>query len=219
MHSIPFCTISPLQLRLMDGSKGALIDSVVTLSLAFSSGNVSMDFLVTTLDSTCNVVLGHNWLTLHNPLIDWATSSITQFQTSTQLETNSASPIPIPIQEESLPTLSDTPKKMSPKKPVFPFKPVYQYPDDLPSNSAPLISIISAASFVRACQEPGAQQFTMSLSSNETVTGHASGLKAPDLEGVPEEYKEFADVFSDSLSEKLPEHRPYDLKINLEEGA
>lgn len=155
MHSIPLRTISPLQLRLMDGSKGALIDSVVTLSLAFSSGNVSMDFLVTTLDSTCNVVLGHNWLTLHNPLIDWATSSITQFRTSTQLETNSASPIPIPIQEESLPTLSDIPKKMSLRKPVFPFEPVYQYPDDLPSNSAPLISIISAASFVRvlrSCQ-------------------------------------------------------------------
>ena len=218
MHSIPLRTISPLQLRLMDGSKGALIDSVVTLSLAFSSGNVSMDFLVTTLDSTCNVVLGHNWLTLHNPLIDWATSSITQFRTSTQLETNPASPIPIPIQEESPHTLSNTPK-MSPKKPVFPFKPVYQYPDNLPSNSAPLISIISAASFVRACQEPGAQQFTMSLSPNESVTGRASDSKAPDLDGVPEEYKEFADVFSDSLSEKLPEHRPYDLKINLEEGA
>ncbi len=36
---------------------------------------------------------------------------------------------------------------------------------------------------------------------------------------VPAEYLDFADVFSDSLSEKLPEHRLYDLKINIEEGT
>ena len=44
-------------------------------------------------------------------------------------------------------------------------------------------------------------------------------MAPPDLSDVPEEYHDFADVFSDSLSEKLPEHRPYDLKINLEEGT
>ncbi len=36
---------------------------------------------------------------------------------------------------------------------------------------------------------------------------------------IPTEYHDFADVFSDSLSEKLPKHRPYDLKINIEEGT
>ncbi len=36
---------------------------------------------------------------------------------------------------------------------------------------------------------------------------------------VPTEYHNFADVFSDSLSKKLPEYRPYDLKINIEEGS
>ncbi len=36
---------------------------------------------------------------------------------------------------------------------------------------------------------------------------------------VPADYHDFADVFSDSLSKKLPEHRPYDLKINIEEGT
>ncbi len=36
---------------------------------------------------------------------------------------------------------------------------------------------------------------------------------------VPAEYHDFADVFSDLLSEKLPEHRPYDLNINIEEGT
>ncbi|SJL04332.1 uncharacterized protein ARMOST_07698 [Armillaria ostoyae] len=39
------------------------------------------------------------------------------------------------------------------------------------------------------------------------------------MSDVPAEYHDFADVFSDLLSKKLPEHRPYDLKINLEEGT
>ncbi len=47
----------------------------------------------------------------------------------------------------------------------------------------------------------------------------ASSAAPPDMTDVPAEYHNFADVFSDSLSEKLPEHRPYDLKINIEEGT
>ena len=36
---------------------------------------------------------------------------------------------------------------------------------------------------------------------------------------VPEEYHEFADVFSKAKAGSLAPHHPYDLKINLEEGA
>ncbi len=43
-------------------------------------------------------------------------------------------------------------------------------------------------------------------------------MAPPDMTDVPAEYHDFADVFSDSLSEKLPKHRPYDLKINIKEG-
>jgi len=40
-----------------------------------------------------------------------------------------------------------------------------------------------------------------------------------DLSNVPSEYHEFADVFSKTKAGTLPPHCPYDLKINLEEGA
>ncbi len=47
----------------------------------------------------------------------------------------------------------------------------------------------------------------------------AGSVAPPDMTDVLAEYHDFADVFSDSLSEKLPEHRPYNLKINIEEGT
>ena len=39
------------------------------------------------------------------------------------------------------------------------------------------------------------------------------------LDGVPEEYHDFADVFSKTKAGVLADHHPYDLKITLEEGA
>ncbi len=47
----------------------------------------------------------------------------------------------------------------------------------------------------------------------------ASSVALPDMMDVPTEYHDFADVSSDSLSKKLPKHRPYALKINIEEGT
>ena len=43
--------------------------------------------------------------------------------------------------------------------------------------------------------------------------------ETPDLSNVPSKYHEFADIFSKTKAEVLAPHHPYDLKINLEEGA
>jgi len=43
--------------------------------------------------------------------------------------------------------------------------------------------------------------------------------ETPDLSNVSSEYHEFANVFSKTKAKTLPSHHPYDLKINLEEGA
>ena len=43
--------------------------------------------------------------------------------------------------------------------------------------------------------------------------------EAPDLSQIPKEYHDYADVFSKAEASKLAPHRPYDLKINLEEGT
>jgi len=43
--------------------------------------------------------------------------------------------------------------------------------------------------------------------------------EALDLSNVPSKYYKFANVFSKTKAKTLPPHHPYDLKINLEEGA
>ena len=39
------------------------------------------------------------------------------------------------------------------------------------------------------------------------------------LVGVPEEYYNFADVFSKQKAQEISDHHPYNLKIELEEGT
>ena len=82
------------------------------------------------------------------------------------------------------------------------------------SNSErPNIAIIGAAAFLHASKLPGSHNFKLCL--------HSSDIQAnsPDLSNVPSEYHEFADIFSKTKAEVLPPHCPYNLKINLEEGA
>jgi len=43
--------------------------------------------------------------------------------------------------------------------------------------------------------------------------------ETPDLSNVSSKYHEFADVFSKTKAKVLAPHHPYDLKINLKEGA
>ena len=64
------------------------------------------------------------------------------------------------------------------------------------------------------------QTFRIHLSDISISTNFASiSEEALDLSNIPEEYHDFANVFSKAKAEKLAPHWPYDLKINLEEGT
>src|SRR5258708_16558444 len=84
----------------------------------------------------------------------------------------------------------------------------------------------------RICQEAGSKTFLLSLSgvqrtpnpfhtSLDRLEAKAALTAQPEdtLSGVPQEYHEFRDVFSGEKANALAPHRPYNLKINLEEGA
>ena len=88
------------------------------------------------------------------------------------------------------------------------------------SNSGrPNIAIIGAAAFLHASKLPSFHNFELYLHSLDIQANSAKLAETPDLSNIPSEYHEFANIFSKTKAETLPPHHPYDLKINLEEGA
>jgi len=88
------------------------------------------------------------------------------------------------------------------------------------SNSRQLnIAIIGAAAFLHASKLLGSHNFELCFCSSDIQANSTKLIETPDLSNVPSEYHKFADVFSKTKAEVLPPHHPYDLKINLEEGA
>jgi len=65
----------------------------------------------------------------------------------------------------------------------------------------------------------GSHNFELCLRSSDIQANSTKLAETPDLSNIPSKYHKFADVFSKTKAEVLPPHRPYDLKIDLEEGA
>ena len=152
------------------------------------------------------MVLGYNWLTRYNPMIDWVLGRII-FRP--QLLDAS---IPTPTSSARVASLPPQKTSVSDETPTFDTSGT--------SDSAPSVSLIGAAAFMRACKLPGTQCYRIQLSDPTTSAMSASvSDDVPDLSQVPAEYHDFADVFSKSKAFTLAPHRPYDLKIEIPEGT
>ena len=171
-HDLPTKSIPPVQLQLLDGSAGSHISQSITLSVRFPSGDViPIDFYVTRLDLSCNIVLGYNWLSRCNLLIDWVKHSMTFHSKLSDVSSSAASGASAQARIDPSSLVSDIPAASDPpvsacmdpsgpvpsskppsrsRQPPPPYEPIYSYPS-IPSSAAlmaPKISIISVATFI-----------------------------------------------------------------------
>ena len=157
--------------------------------IRFPSGEQhSVTFFVTPLDASCNAVLGHNWLTRYNLLIDWVLSSIT-FRTLT-----SANSLAKPE------TIALAPISSDPLTPLV----------------APRIALVNAAAFARISKLDDVQTFQLFVSPRDKMI---SDPILANMSSIPNEYHEFLDVFNKTRADTLGPHKPYNLKIELEDGT
>jgi len=73
---------------------------------------------------------------------------------------------------------------------------------------------------VHACKLEGSTKYQLQLRPSDSAKARSSSASTLlDLDIVPLEYRDYADVFSKAKASELPPHRNYDLKIDLEEGT
>jgi len=78
--------------------------------------------------------------------------------------------------------------------------------------------IISAPALLRASRLSGSKTFSLQFRS--TIQAKSTTISEKiDLSAIPEEYHEYADVFSKSKAETLAPYRSYDLRIDLEKDS
>ena len=211
-HHLKTSATPLVALCLFDGSSNSIISKIANIPIIFSTGNcMNLDFYVTLLDSFCSLVLGYNWLTQHNPLIDWVNELI-NFHLSLQknlapscvaANTPLVSLFFLDISLQSLDSMVS----------------ISASETSVSNSRQPNIAIIGVAAFLHASKLLGSHNFKLYLHSSDIQANSAKLAEAPDLSNVLSKYHKFADVFSKAKAKVLALHCSYDLKISLEEGA
>src|SRR6266436_6254847 len=178
-------------LRMFDSSTTSTVDRMCRIPITFStSESHALDLFVTKLDEEYLVVLGYDWLTQHNPSIDWVETKITFCNPKTPPETPSLALKAMDIQLVSKRTMGRICQEVGSETFLLSPSGIQRMPN--PFHTSPDRLEAKAA---------------------------ATAQPEDTLSGVPQEYHKFHDVFSGEKANTLAPHQPYDLKINLEEGT
>jgi len=193
-HHLKTSATSLVALYLFYGLSNNTISEIANLLIIFSTGDcMNLYFYVTLLDSSFSLVLGYNWLTQHNPLIDWVNRSI-NFCPSLQ-ENLAFSHVPANIPLAS-PSLLDILLQSLDSAVLIPTSET-----SMSNFKQPNITIISVAAFLHASKLPDSSNFELCLCSLDIQANSTKLAEASDLSNIPSKYHEFADVFSKTKAE------------------
>ena len=202
-----------MRLKLIDGSYGPPLMRTSDVTVTLSCGLVhNICFLITHLDHEFPAVLGLDWLTQHNLLIDWVMSSVTFRNCPHSTPRSEEDSVPLPAMANILSVSEDemsddtVSESLDNDDNLEPSDSKSKSSDSsLPSPGttsswqAPYISIVSVNAFVRALKMEGSRCYSISVHKPLEAKGRSatasSGSKGSDMEGVPKLYHEFADVF------------------------
>src|SRR3984957_9184965 len=193
--------VPPIPLKLIDGTINNIITEAIELQIRIIAGHVTpFTFYVTPLDSSCSIVLGYNWLTRYNPLIDWVLSSIIFPANRVENPISEPTSLRATVSEELETTDTTKPHDYdydsdfhdSESHDSNSYEPDTLAPTNPPNYAKIDIALVNAVAYQHACQLPGSQSFSITLSNGKTS---ALAEKPIDLTGIPEEYHDFADVF------------------------
>ena len=208
-YCLPIQKIDPLLLTLIDKTINHLMNHVISLPIKFlCSYSCQTEFFVTKLEGSYPIVLGHNWLTQNNPLINWKERTMVFSKANPEDWLISPQPNSEPLNPPS------------PTKPPIIWHLAVNWPsEDWPLinqtiSTRPWISLVNAAAFRSTCKSKRAISFQITLHP-KIVTGLAAWAVeiVPEIPRLPKDYQEYRDVFNTQKAKLLSKHRPYDPAI------
>ena len=166
-----------------DSTINNIITEAIELPIRITASHVTpFTFYVTLLDSSCSIVLGYNWLTRHNPLIDWVLSSIIFPASCVENPISEPTSLRATILEELETTDTTKPHDYDSDFHDSESHNSKNYEFDTSASMNPLnhakidIALVNAVAYQCACQLPGSQSFSITLSNGETSACSAMAL-------------------------------------------
>jgi hypothetical protein len=158
------------------------------------------------------IILGIAWLKLHDPVLCFSGSYMIFNSVFCHERCNA------PILTTRIRLLQDVPRRARPREVL---RPARHAPDTATTTRAvdpsevdiQRVSLRACAAFAR---RPGYRIFQASLEDVEAALSEETKPTLDDL--LPEELRDFRDVFCPKEADKLPPHRPYDHDIKLIDG-
>lgn len=202
LHSIPLILKKkPVNVEVIDGrliASGVVTHETIPISISVEGKLCVVSFNVIGTSSHSPIILGLSWLTEFNPSIDWKIRNLS-WKDSLHINKVNLKENDTLIESQVIPQNQNKQRYNHSYKKAR--RRYFKY------KKVPLL--IGASAFIRVAKEN--TPFVIYTTPVKEVS-HVSNE-------LPEQYKDFLDVFEKKNADTLPEHRPYDCTIDLEPGT